>query len=112
MSNLFTDIQTLYVGDLTGEPQFGRKLLQALHTLGRFELTNDRALADAVLTACGADEGEGFVGDMTISDLNGGVLWSAHAVRPHGSSGPMAYERLLDQLRDALGASDSQSRTV
>ena len=27
------------------------------------------------------------------------MLWSAHATRPHGSSGPMAYERLLAQLR-------------
>lgn len=112
MSNAFSDIHTIYVGDLTGEPLFGRKLVQALQAMGRFELTDDRALADAVLTAYGADEGEGFVGDMTISDLKGGVLWSAHAVRPHGSSGPMAYERLLAQLRDTLGMMDSQSRTV
>ena len=112
MSNAFTDIHTLYVGDLTGEPLFGRKLVQALQALGRFELPNDRALADAMLTAYGADEGEGFVGNMTISNLSGDVLWSGRAVRPHGSSGPMAYELLLAQMRTALGITDSQSRTV
>lgn len=110
MSNTFTHIQTLYVGELQGEPQFGRKLVRALQELGRFELTEDRSHADAMLTAYGADEGEGFVGSLTLRDLNGGVLWSAHATRPHGSSGPMAYERLIAQLREAL-ASD-QSRTV
>jgi ribosomal protein L3 len=112
MSNTFAQIHTIYVGELSGEPQFGRRLVRALQEMGRFELTDDRALADAVLTAYGADEGEGFVGDLKLHDLSGAPLWSAHALRPHGSSGPMAYERLLEQLRAALAAQDDQSRTV
>lgn len=111
MSNALSQIRILYVGDLTGEPEFGRRLVQALQQMGRFELTEDRSLADAVLTAHGADEGEGFVGNLAIHDLHGAVLWSSQATRPHGSTGPMAYERLLSKLRDDLSPPD-QSRVV
>lgn len=112
MSNPFTNIHTLFVDALTGEPLFGRKLVQALQQMGRFELTEDRSLADAMLSAHGADEGEGFVGDLRIHDRQGALLWSAHEVRPHGSSGPMAYERLLADLHAALDSSTDQHRTV
>ncbi len=81
---------------------FEQRLARELAQLGQFELTNDRAQADAVVTMQWKDAEEGFVGQMRISDLRGQVLWSGQAMRPHGEAGPMAYERLIHQLQQEL----------
>src|SRR5690349_4891457 len=111
MGNSLSRVQTIYVGALTGEPGFGRKLIEALQRLGRFEFTEDNARADAILTADGDDQEQAFVGSATLSDPQGRVLWSAKETRPHGGAGPMAYERLVTQLTAAL-ALPEESRAV
>ena len=102
MSNCLEHIRTLYVGQLTGEPSFGRQLVHAIQYLRHLDFPRDRRRADAVLTAHGAYDDDGFIGDLALHDPRGTLLWSAHAMRPHGSAGPMAYERLLAQLASAL----------
>lgn len=102
MGKSLTQLRILQVGRFTGEPGFCNKLLDALKGLGRFELTSDRSQADGVVEANGMDRDDGFAGDLRILDLNGDVMWAGHALRPHGTPGPMAYERLISQLRDAL----------
>jgi|GEM_PF-5966481 len=102
MDQKLAHVQILYVGMLTGEPGFGRKLIECLQGLERFELTGERSGADAVLEAHGEDQEDGFFGQLKICDLRGTVLWSAQALRPHGAAGPMAYERLIAELRAAL----------
>lgn len=104
-------IHSIYVESLEGEPGFGRKLIHALQDLGRWEFTDDRAMADAMLRAKGADAEDGFVADLQFCDKNGEVLWSGHAVRPHGVSGPMAYERIVAELQAAL-PDEEHSRTA
>jgi len=100
MNHSLSNIRTLYIDVLRAEAGgFEQRLARELVAVGRFELTNDRAQADAVVTMQGEDSGEGFVGQMRISDLRGNVLWSGQAMRPHGEAGPMAYERLINQLQ-------------
>jgi hypothetical protein len=111
MGKTLAQVQVIHVGVLGGAPGFGHKLIGALQRLGRFEFTADRAYADAVLEAHGADTDDGFVGTAMLRDMRGSVLWHGHAFRPHGVSGPMAYERLVEQLTVALEALD-QSRVV
>lgn len=112
MSKALTQVNTLYVAALLGEPEFGRRLIREMQQMSHFEFTHDRSLADAELEAHGEDNGEGFHGSLVIRDLHGSTLWSGEATRPHGSPGPMAYELILDQLRAALPPPDQQSRTV
>ncbi len=104
MGKSLAEVQTIQVGALTGEPGFGRKLIEALQRLDRFEFTEDRTYADAVLEADGQDQEEGFIGSATLRDMRGAILWTARSRRPHGVSGPMAYERIVAQLEDALAA--------
>jgi hypothetical protein len=104
-------MHSIYVESLEGEPGFGRKLIHALQELGRWEFTDDRATADAVMQARGADAEDGFVADLQFRDQTGAVLWSGHAVRPHGVSGPMAYERIVAELQAAL-ITEEHSRTA
>lgn len=111
MGKSLTQLQTIYVGALTGEPGFGRKLIEALQRLDRFEFTDERTIADAILEAHGEDQEDGFVGKASLRDRSGAVLWSAQAARPHGVSGPMAYERLVADLQDTL-APVEQTRTA
>ncbi len=111
MGTSILQIQTIYVGPLTGEPGFGRKLIEALQQLERFEFTGERAYADAILEAHGDDQEAGFVGKATLRDLSGMVIWSAQTMRPHGVPGPMAYERIVAELKDALVALE-ESRTA
>jgi hypothetical protein len=111
MGKTLAQVQVIHVGALGGAPGFGRKLIDALQRLGRFEFTEDRTYSDAVLEAHGDDTDDGFVGTATLRDLRGSILWQGHAVRPHGVSGPMAYERLVEQLTSALEQPD-QSRAV
>ena len=102
MSNPLANIHTLYIEQMNGESVFGQRLAQALKELGPFELIEDRAEADALVTIQGQDADDGFVGEMVIRDPRGTVLWSGRALRPHGEAGPMAYERLIEQLRREL----------
>jgi hypothetical protein len=111
MGNSLAHVQTIHVGALTGEAGFGRKLIEALQRLERFELTEDAAHADAILDADGDDQEQGFLGTATLHDAHGAVLWTARALRPHGGSGPMAYERLIAALVAEVGLPD-QSRAV
>ena len=111
MGKTLAQVRTIQVGALTGEPGFGRKLIEALQRLDRFEFTDDRTYADAVLEADGQDQEDGFIGTVTLRDKQGSVLWAGRAVRPHGVAGPMAYERIVAQFQDALVATD-QSRTA
>jgi hypothetical protein len=104
MAHPLSTIRTLYIDAPHAETSgFDQRLADAMADLGRFELTNDRAQADAVVTMQSEDADEGFVGQMRISDPRGTTLWSGQAMRPHGESGPMAYERLIDQLQRELG---------
>jgi hypothetical protein len=103
MDNSLSNIRTLYVDAPQAEAGgFEQRLVSALAGLGQFELINDRAQADAVVTMQSRNADDGFVGQMRIADLRGNVLWSGQAVRPHGEAGPMAYERLINQLRQEL----------
>lgn len=103
MDNPLSNIHTLYIDAPHAETGgFEQRLASALADSGQFELTNDRAQADAVVTMQSEDADEGFIGQMRISDLRGNVLWSGQAMRPHGEAGPMAYERLIDQLQQEL----------
>ena len=102
MGKSLAQMQTIYVGALTGEPGFGRKLIEALQQLDRFEFTEERTYADAILEAHGEDQEDGFVGKATLRDTSGAVAWSAQVARPHGVSGPMAYERIVADLKHAL----------
>ena len=111
MSKALVEVHTVYVGALLGEPEFGRRLIREMQRASHFELTDDRSIADAELEAHGEDTGEGFYGSLVIRDLRGHILWSGQAMRPHGVAGPMAYELILEQLREALPP-DKQSRTV
>lgn len=103
MDHQLSNIHTLYIDAFQAEAGgFEQRLTRQLVDLGQFELTNDRAQADAIVTMQAEDSGEGFIGQMRISDLRGNVLWSGQAMRPHGEAGPMAYERLIDQLQQEL----------
>ncbi len=103
MDHPLSNIRILYIDALHAKDGgFEQRLARELAQLGQFELTNDRAQADAVVTMQWKDSGEGFVGQMTIRDPRGQVLWSGQAMRPHGEAGPMAYERLIDQLQREL----------
>jgi hypothetical protein len=104
MSNPLAQIHMLYVEQTKGEPRFSQRLMAAVEQIGRFRLTNEREHADAVVQAQGQDADDGFVGELVISDPRGTVLWSAWALRLHGEAGPMAYERLIDQLRQELAS--------
>lgn len=112
MSKALAQVHTLYVGALLGELEFGRRLIREMQQLGHFEFTADRSMADAELEAHGEDNGEGFHGSLVIRDLNGHTLWWGEATRRHGVPGPMAYELLLNQLRESLPPSDERSRAV
>ncbi|HEX6288217.1 MAG TPA: hypothetical protein VFZ66_03460 [Herpetosiphonaceae bacterium] len=112
MSKALAQVHTLYVGALLGEPEFGRRLIREMQRIGQFDFTDDRSIADAELEADGEDTGESFYGSLVIRDLQGDILWSGQATRPHGVAGPMAYERILEQLRAALPPPDEHSRTV
>lgn len=101
MSHTLNKIQVLQVGRLSGEPGFCQLLIAHLQDLHIFELTDDPLHADAVLEAHGEDDDDGFTGTLLIRDRNGRLLWHGIAHRPHGVSGPMAYERLLVDLRAA-----------
>jgi hypothetical protein len=103
MSDQLKQIRTLYIDKTEVESGFGLRLVEALKELEQFELTGERSIADAVVQMHGQDADDGFVGELVLSDLHGRVLWSARAMRPHGEAGPMAYERLIDQLRQGLG---------
>lgn len=104
MNNPLSTIHTLYIDTPHAQDSsFEQRLTNALAQLGQFELTNDRAQADAFVTMQAEDADDGFVGQMRIADPRGNTLWSGRAMRPHGEAGPMAYERLLDQLRQELG---------
>ena len=103
MDHPLSNIHTLYIDASQAEAGgFEQLLARALADLGQFELTNDRAQADAFVTMQAEDSDDGFIGQMWISDLRGNALWSGQAMRPHGEAGPMAYERLLDQLQREL----------
>ena len=112
MSKALTEVHTLYVAALLGEPEFGRRLMREMQRVGHFEFIDDRSRADAELEAHGEDTGEGFAGSLVIRDLGGHMLWSGQATRPHGVAGPMAYEMILEQLRAVLPPQDEQSRAV
>ncbi len=104
MDNPLNNIRMLYIDAPQAEDGgFEQRLTSALADLGKFELTNDRAQADAVVMMQATDSGEGFVGQMRIVDPRGNTLWSGQAMRPHGEAGPMAYERLITQLQHELG---------
>ena len=111
MGKSLGQMEAIYVGALTGEPGFGRKLIEALQRLDRFEFTAERTYADAILEAHGEDQEDGFVGKAALRDVSGVIVWSAEIMRPHGVSGPMAYERLVADLKDAILSSE-QSRTA
>lgn len=103
MDNPLNNVHMLYIdASQAEEGGFEQRLVRALADLGQFELTNDRAQADGIVTMQATDSGEGFVGQMRITDLRGNTLWSGQAMRPHGEAGPMAYERLIDQLQQEL----------
>lgn len=106
MGKSLAQVHIIQVGKLRGTPAFGRKLIEALQRLDRFEFTEDSHGADAVLEAHGTDTEDGFVGDASLKSPQGVVLWTGHAVRPHGVAGPMAYERLVEQLRAELQSID------
>lgn len=112
VSHSLNTIHTLYVGSLTGESGFGRRLIDALEQMGRFAFTDDRTQADAVVEAHGEDTEEAFIGDLALRDLQGNLLWSARSERPHESAGPMAYERLLAELQGALPANQEQTHSA
>lgn len=103
MDHPLSSIHTLYIDAPHAEQGgFEQRLAQALAQLGQFELIEDRAQADAIVTMQGEDSEEGFVGQMRISDPRGNTLWSGQSMRPHGEAGPMAYERLMAQLQREL----------
>lgn len=111
MGKTLAHVHTIYVSALNGEPGFSRKLMEALHDLGCFEFIEDREHADAFLEAYGGDSDTGFVADLTLRDPRGAVVWEAHTMRLHGMPGPMAYERVVAQIRAALPAVE-QSRAT
>ncbi len=110
MSHALNKIQVLQIGTLSGEPGFCQLLVAHLQDLQIFELTDDPHTADAVLEAHGEDDDDGFTGMLLIRDRNGQPLWRSTARRPHGVSGPMAYERLLADLRAATQAGLERGR--
>lgn len=112
MSKALAEVNTLYVGALLGEPEFGRRLIREMQQMSHFEFTHDRSLANAELEAHGEDNGVGFHGSVVIRDIDGSTIWSGEATRPHGSPGPMAYELILEQLRADLLPPGQHSRTV
>jgi hypothetical protein len=111
MGKALAQVHTLYIGALQGVPEFGLRLVREMQQTYHFEFIDDRSVADAELEIQGDDTGEGFYGSLVIRDLRGHILWSGQAMRPHGVAGPMAYELILNQLRQALPP-DGQSRTV
>jgi hypothetical protein len=101
MSRKLSEIDVLQIGKLTGEPGFGRRLVESLQESHLFELTDDPLNADAVLEAHGEDDDDSFVGTLEIRDRDGRSLWRSVARRPHAVCGPMAYELLLRDLERA-----------
>jgi hypothetical protein len=95
-------IHSLYVGKMSGSTEFGRRLVREIERKQLFEIAGLRSQADAIIETHGEDSEDGFVADVMIRDPQGTPIWSARSVRPHGSSGPMAYERLLARLEAAL----------
>lgn len=67
-----------------------------------FAWTRDRDKADAFVEANGDWDNGAFAGTLTIRDRQNKVLWSEQAYRPPNSN-LMAFQRLADKLRAALG---------
>lgn len=97
----FLPIKVLYAVQMAGDRGFTRRLMREISQMG-FTWTRDKAKADAFVQTNGDWDNGAFAGTLTIRNRAGKVLWSEQARRPQGSN-LMAYQRLADKLRAALG---------
>ena len=97
----FRSVKVLYASQMKGDRGFNRRLMRELTEMD-FAWTRDKTKADAFVQTRGDWKNGAFEGTLTIRDRGGKVLWSEQARRPQNSN-LMAYQRLADKLRIALG---------
>jgi hypothetical protein len=95
------NVRSVYVRSLKGDQVFARRLMAEMRDMG-LRFMNQRARADAVFEAEGEYSQGTFYGVMKFYDLKGKLIWQTRAMRPRGNN-YMAYSRLADKLRAALG---------
>lgn len=94
-------VRKIYLLRMTGDRVFSSRLKKEMQQMG-LRFVSAKSDADAVLTGSGQySEGE-FYGQIKFFNLDGKIIWQAKATRPCNSN-YMAYSRLADQLRRALG---------
>jgi len=94
-------VRKIYALRMKGDRVFSSRLKKEMQQMD-LRFVSVKSDADAVLTGSGEYSDGEFYGQIKFFNLDGKLIWQAKATRPRNST-YMAYSRLADQLRRALG---------